>query len=667
MIGWRRRKIWWRLGWRRKGGGLQTALLAVAALGVVFGANVVMSGLVAGNLAQRSAEMSRLLDYGEEGQDSPGQMRGYMSRRLVGGQVWTVFSISDPRPEVLPPGVEAWPAVGQAVVSPALRQYLAQNQDDELVARTLGEVEEGEIARPGLISDGELVSWQVVERIDSAPVVGFGRNSAIDTIAPPLSLGQIVLGGALTFAGGVWLCRAAGAMRRQFWQAAIAPLWLLGVGRRRLRAIVRLDLFAAAVVGLPLGYVAAWAASQVTASFTGMPYVIETGVAVLGVALLALCGQVAAVGAWAQRGEECALVAEVGGGSAGSYSGRRASLLYGVFTGISALVAGGAIVLWCLIPADFSANQYVPFFAVLLAIWVVLALAVCRDIPSRARHSRRLAGHARLRLILATLQGNRAALRGAILAQFLLFVSVAYVWTVPAVIAEGHTARGPAQLYTVDVPAQDPGVVAGLLGLPFAVGCAAGGVGQGAKLQIAQCRQQGGDISSVQYLVGQDRASLQRFVLAYNRVLPQRPIGWGILEDTNYFGAKYALYTNLTIVSILALTCAFILVLAAVMILRRCRGFLRRLRDLGVSHGQVRKFAAEVVIVPQVVLGGYCLIIALLASAVFGKALLFANQDFHFATAVLIPLTLLWLLLVAISALFAAAAAAQIPGGHPNA
>jgi hypothetical protein len=158
-----------------------------------------------------------------------------------------------------PPGVEAYPGAGEAVVSPALAALI---RTDERAQARFPQRIVGLIGEAGLIAPDELYAFVGVPPddpylVDHAPVVGFGRTHA--------SVGQLVdwftqeRGVAITFIVlvlvpfGIFLatCARLSASTRD---RRIAALRLLGVSTRQAALVNAVETGVVAGAGTLIGY-----------------------------------------------------------------------------------------------------------------------------------------------------------------------------------------------------------------------------------------------------------------------------------------------------------------------------------------------------------------------------------------------------------------------------
>ena len=92
-----------------------------------------------------------------------------------GTRVWTRVAVTGATgSSPLPPGIEAWPAAGQSIVSPALGAAAVR---DPAVAADLGPTEPSRIGEPGLTGPDEFLSYTVVAAGATAAVPADGASA----------------------------------------------------------------------------------------------------------------------------------------------------------------------------------------------------------------------------------------------------------------------------------------------------------------------------------------------------------------------------------------------------------------------------------------------------------------------------------------------------------
>ncbi|KMS67560.1 membrane protein [Streptomyces viridochromogenes] len=161
----------------------------------------------------------------------------------------------------LPPGLEKFPAVGEMVVSPALKRLL-ESDDAKLLRERLPERIVGTIGESGLIGSHELAFFrggdELAPHIDGvrvARIERFGDTSPTETQTDPvLLLLVLVVFVALLMPVGVFIAAAVrfGGERRD---RRLAALRLVGSDSRMTRRIAAGEALAGAVLGLVFGTV----------------------------------------------------------------------------------------------------------------------------------------------------------------------------------------------------------------------------------------------------------------------------------------------------------------------------------------------------------------------------------------------------------------------------
>lgn len=159
----------------------------------------------------------------------------------------------------LPPGVERFPAVGEMVVSPALRELL-ESDAGKLLRERLPERITGTIGESGLIGSAELAFYRgadgLAPYVDGARVVrleefGFA-DGASERMDPVLLLLVLVVFVVLLMPVAVFIAAAVrfGGERRD---RRLAALRLVGADGRMVRRIAAGEAMAGSVLGLAFG------------------------------------------------------------------------------------------------------------------------------------------------------------------------------------------------------------------------------------------------------------------------------------------------------------------------------------------------------------------------------------------------------------------------------
>ncbi|MEV0175244.1 FtsX-like permease family protein [Streptomyces sp. NPDC050803] len=161
----------------------------------------------------------------------------------------------------LPPGLEKFPAKGEMVVSPALKELL-ESADGELLRERLPDRVTGTIGESGLVGSQELAFYRGGGGL--APQLGDGRVARIDRFGDPepvtektdpvLILLILVVFVALLMPVAVFIAAAVrfGGERRD---RRLAALRLVGSDSRMTRRIAAGEALAGALLGLVLGTV----------------------------------------------------------------------------------------------------------------------------------------------------------------------------------------------------------------------------------------------------------------------------------------------------------------------------------------------------------------------------------------------------------------------------
>ncbi|MET9455390.1 FtsX-like permease family protein [Streptomyces canus] len=198
-----------------------------------------------------------------------GQEMKKADNTLLSGNASTTFRDTDIRgrdlePEgpkaPLPPGVAKFPAVGEMVVSPALKKLL-ESEDGKLLRERLPNRIAGTIAESGLIGSHELAFYRGAEGLAAQDINGAGI-SRIDKYGNPyptesdsdpvLVLLVLVVFVVLLMPVAVFITAAArfGGERRD---RRLAALRLVGADGRSTRRIAAGEALAGSVLGLVLG------------------------------------------------------------------------------------------------------------------------------------------------------------------------------------------------------------------------------------------------------------------------------------------------------------------------------------------------------------------------------------------------------------------------------
>ncbi|MCX4857305.1 ABC transporter permease [Streptomyces canus] len=188
---------------------------------------------------------------------------------LLSGNASTTFRDTDIRgrdlePEgpkaPLPPGVAKFPAVGEMVVSPALKKLL-ESEDGKLLRERLPNRIAGTIAESGLIGSHELAFYRGAEGLAAQDINGAGisridkygnPNPTESDSDPVLVLLVLVIFVVLLMPVAVFITAAArfGGERRD---RRLAALRLVGADGRSTRRIAAGEALAGSVLGLVLG------------------------------------------------------------------------------------------------------------------------------------------------------------------------------------------------------------------------------------------------------------------------------------------------------------------------------------------------------------------------------------------------------------------------------
>ncbi len=171
------------------------------------------------------------------------------SVELLDGKPWTRAMVSgtaagSPRP----PGVSAWPAVGQTMVSPALAQALATRSDGDVLARN---VIPARIGVQGLRSPDEFMSYTVTADAGSDVVIeGFG-----DPRARGQTVSVVMVAELLFVVGLPSVVFLATVLRLSFLSRRdrSAALLRIGVSPRRTARMFATEMAVVAAVGAAVG------------------------------------------------------------------------------------------------------------------------------------------------------------------------------------------------------------------------------------------------------------------------------------------------------------------------------------------------------------------------------------------------------------------------------
>jgi hypothetical protein len=172
----------------------------------------------------------------------------------------------------LPPGVTKFPAVGEMVVSPALKKLL-ESGDGKLLRERLPDRIAGTIGESGLIGSGELAYYRggqnLASKIDGGQVARIDRfgdpHPSSEPMDPILFLLILVVFVVLLMPVGVFIAAAVrfGGERRD---RRLAALRLIGSDSRMTRRIAAGEALAGAVLGLVFGTAFFLAGRQIAGS-----------------------------------------------------------------------------------------------------------------------------------------------------------------------------------------------------------------------------------------------------------------------------------------------------------------------------------------------------------------------------------------------------------------
>ncbi|MGW3669158.1 ABC transporter permease [Streptomyces sp. NPDC005141] len=159
----------------------------------------------------------------------------------------------------LPPGLSAFPAVGDMVVSPALDRLL-KSPEGKLLRERISYHVSGTIAESGLIGPHELAYYSGADGLNASDqstgrverIDGFGSSGQSEAMDPVLILLVLIVFVVLLMPVGVFIAAAVrfGGERRD---RRLAALRLVGADGRMARRIAAGEALAGALVGLVLG------------------------------------------------------------------------------------------------------------------------------------------------------------------------------------------------------------------------------------------------------------------------------------------------------------------------------------------------------------------------------------------------------------------------------
>ncbi|MEU9198448.1 FtsX-like permease family protein [Streptomyces sp. NPDC048332] len=158
---------------------------------------------------------------------------------------------------VVPPGVAAFPAPGEMVVSPALRELL-DSPGNELLRERLPYKVTGTITQPGLRSPGELWFYAGSDTLTGATgghrIAGYGEPGPADPMPPILLVLIIMVCVVLLAPVAIFIATAVrfGGDRRD---RRLAALRLVGTDIRMTRRIAAGEALFGSVLGLVIGLV----------------------------------------------------------------------------------------------------------------------------------------------------------------------------------------------------------------------------------------------------------------------------------------------------------------------------------------------------------------------------------------------------------------------------
>ncbi|WP_300681529.1 FtsX-like permease family protein [Nocardioides sp.] len=241
----------------RGAGRREIVRLCAMALGVALAVFAVLIGIAAPRVTAQAhqVEADRTPVYAEN--DSSTGLHLSSTTATLHNRPWTRVEVSAATAaSPLPPGLTAWPQVGQSVASPALRDLARQ---DPSVASMVGDLAPDTIGAVGLTAPDELVSYTVTAapagahapgRQDAAEpaVIGFGGGSVTGSgLLPVLEVVLLVISPAALFLLSCLRLSAASRARRSF------ALTLVGMSPRRAARLYGREMTLIAVLGYALG------------------------------------------------------------------------------------------------------------------------------------------------------------------------------------------------------------------------------------------------------------------------------------------------------------------------------------------------------------------------------------------------------------------------------
>lgn len=342
---------------------------------------------------QHAVDVARSPSVGSRSNDNALELRS--STSTLGERVWTRVSASglgldSPKP----PGVTAWPAPGETLVSPALRRMA---EADPAVARMLGRLAPATITAAGLESPDELYSYArspvptvaspgVDPSQQSTAVVRFGDSS--ESPPPPMLMTSIEIGVLVLVPAVLFLLttlRLSAVSRRKRTHA----LLLAGMSPSRATRLYTWEMTAVAVAGITVA-VGAFVLVEPVLGSSGLlgirwwpgqgalpmwAFVLIATVGVFAVRSLAKAGMRAAVGARSRQAKSSAPWRAWTAASVGlpSLSGLIAVCGYGLARPTTAWASGphaamiaGAIV-GALVAVIYAATRFFADLASLIA------------------------------------------------------------------------------------------------------------------------------------------------------------------------------------------------------------------------------------------------------------------------------------------------------------
>ncbi|MGW1429824.1 ABC transporter permease [Streptomyces sp. NPDC002431] len=171
--------------------------------------------------------------------------------RVVEGQLMR----ADGAHPVRPPGVDRFPAPGEAVVSPALKELLASSEGELLKDRLPYRII-GTIADPGLVSPGDLVYYAgndtLTDDRGAQRIAGYGDRNMAEEMPPILIVLIILICVVLLMPVAIFIVTAVrfGGDRRD---RRLAALRLVGTDIRMTRRIAAGEALFGALLGLVTG------------------------------------------------------------------------------------------------------------------------------------------------------------------------------------------------------------------------------------------------------------------------------------------------------------------------------------------------------------------------------------------------------------------------------